>query len=189
MFDKKAMELPLNFIVILIISLIIFGFGITFISTLSSQAIDITQLTFDELDQKISEVICEGSERVCIGIDRKNVLRKEFGVFGIKIFNILESPPDKSGQDFDIEIAPSDSIGFTKDKTPIECPPCKPLLINPKSRSVPIKQNEEAVIGIGIQVPSDAVSGIYIFNVEIKTFVDGEYKQYVPVQKLYVDVP
>jgi len=188
MFDKRAMELPLNFIVILIISLIIFGFGIAFISTLSSQAKDIADLTFDELDQRISDVICEGSERVCIGIDRKKILKKEFGVFGLKIFNILEPPLGKSGQDFDIMVAPSNPLGFTKDKTPITG---IPLLINPASRTVPIKQNEEAVIGIGIQVPSDAVSGTYIFNVEIKTFIEAEAKdkEYVPIQKLYVDVP
>lgn len=180
MFDKKAMELSLNFIVILIISLVIFGFGITFISKISSQARDITQLTFDELDQEIGDVICEGSDRVCIGVDRKTISRKKYGFFGLKIFNIL------SAQDFDITVAPSNPSGFTKGKIPIICPPCKPPLINPPSRSVRISQNKEAVIGVGIQVPSDAVSGTYIFNVEIKT-ADGDL--YTQTQKLYVNVP
>jgi hypothetical protein len=48
--DKRAIELSLNFIVILIISIIIFGFGIRFISKLSSQATELQELTISELE-------------------------------------------------------------------------------------------------------------------------------------------
>ena len=56
----------------------------------------------------------------------------------------------------------------------------------PETRSVFIDKNEEVAIGIGVQVPANAVSGTYIFNVDIFT-QDG--KPYSNVQKLYVDVP
>lgn len=177
MFDKKAIELSLNFIVILIISIIIFGFGVRFIQKLSSQAIELQELTISELDEKIGNLVCEGSERVCVGIDRKVVQRKKFDVFGLKIINILDS------QEFEITVSPSDPIGYKKDKTPVEGPA---LTINPQSRAIKINKNEEKSIGIGVQVPANAVSGTYIFNVEIKQ-QDG--KPYSQVQKLYVDVP
>lgn len=175
--SKKAIELSLNFIVILIISIILFGFGVRFISKLSSQATELQELTISELDERIGNLICEGSERVCVGIDRKTIKRKQFDVFGLKIINILDS------QEFIVTVLPSSPIGYKKDKSPISG---QTLIINPQSRAVKIEKNEEKVLGVGVQVPANAVSGTYIFNVEIKQ-QDG--KPYSAVQKLYVDVP
>ncbi len=175
--DKRAIELSLNFIVILIISIVIFGFGIRFISKLSSQATELQELTISELDERIGNLICEGSDRVCVGIDRKTIKRTKFDVFGVKIINILES------QNFDITVSRPAPSGYTKNKQEI---PTDSLIWNPKSRGIFIEKNEEKNLGIGIQVPANAVSGTYIFNVEIKT-ADG--KPYSLVQKLYVDVP
>ena len=75
MSSKKGIELSLNFIVILIISIILFGFGVRFISRLTSEATNLQELTINELDEKIGNLVCEGSERICIGIDRKTIKR------------------------------------------------------------------------------------------------------------------
>ncbi len=184
--SKKAIELSLNFIVILIISIVIFGFGINFIARLSSQAAELQKMTASELDSKIGKIICEGSERVCISAYRKAIKKGGVGFFGLKITNVIEPPTGKSGEDFEIRIFPPvDSLGFKKDKSPI--PLAEPnLIINPAARAVFIAQNEEREIGIGVQVPPDAVSGTYILNVEIKTADDGS--PYSSIQKLYVDV-
>ncbi len=176
--NKRSIELSLNFLVIIIISIVIFGFGMVFLSSLASQAEDIRKLSINQIDERISSLICEGSDRVCIAVTSKNIQRNKFDIFGIKIFNILES------QEFQIEVKPSNPLGFKQDNTPITGPP---LIINPPSRTIYIGQNEEKEIGIGVQVPSNApVGGTYILNVEIKTS-DGNL--YVPgVQKLYVIV-
>lgn len=176
MINKKAIELSLNFIVILIISLIIFGFGIRFISKLSSQATELQDLTIKDLDETIGNLVCESSERVCVGIDRKTIKRSSFGIFGLKIVNILDTQP------FDIIVTRPSPSGYTKNNAAI---PNDNLVWNPKSRSVVIEKNEEKNLGIGIQVPSDAEPGTYIFNVEIKTAGGKPYSQ---IQKLYVDV-
>ena len=177
MLGKKAIELSLNFIVILIISIILFGFGVNFISRLSSEAIDITKITEKELDERIGDLICEGSDRVCIGIDRKTIKRTKFDVFGLKIINILES------QNFDIRVSRPTPSGYTKNNKELQS---DGLISNPKSRSIFIEKNEEKNFGIGVQVPANAVSGTYIFDVRIQT-ADG--KPYSNVHKLYVDVP
>ena len=178
MFNKKAaIELSLNFIVILIISIVIFGFGIKFISDLSSSAKDITAITTSELDDRISNLICEGSERVCVGKDRKTIKRTNFDVFGLKIVNILDT------QNFDIVVTRPTPSGYKQNNVGISN---DNLTWNPKSRSVVIEKNEEKNLGIGIQAPPNAEPGTYIFNVEIKT-ADG--KPYSQIQKLYVDVP
>ena len=177
MINKKAIELSLNFIIIIILSIIIFGFGIRFISKLSTQAVELQEITTSELDERIGNLVCEGSDRVCVGIDRKTIRRTKFDVFGIKIINILE------GQNFDIIISRPSPSGYTKSKQPIDA---DGLIWNPKVRSVFIEKNEEKILGIGVQVPANAISATYIFDVRIQT-ADG--KPYSSTQKLYVDVP
>ena len=177
MINKKAIELSLNFIVILIISLLIFGFGINFISKLSSQATELQDLTINDLDETIGNLVCESSERVCVGIDRKTIKKSNFGIFGLKIVNILDT------QNFDIVVTRPSPSGYTKNNAAISN---DNLVWNPKSRSIVIEKNEEKNLGFGIQVPSNAEPGTYIFNVEIKT-ADG--KPYSQIQKLYADVP
>lgn len=176
MLNRKSIELSLNFIIILILSIIIFGFGVRFISKLSSQAIELQDITTSELDERIGSLVCEGSDRVCIGLDRKTIRRAKFDVFGLKVINILES------QNFEITVSRPSPSGYTKNNQPVQS---DSLIWSPKSRSVFIEKNEERDFGIGIQVPSNAVSGIYIFDVRIQA--DG--KPYSNTQKIYVDVP
>jgi len=177
MLRRGAIELSLNFIVILIISIILFGFGVQFIKKLSSQATELQEITTSELDEKIGNLVCEGSDRVCVGIDRKTIKRTKFDVFGLKIINILET------QNFDITVSRPSPSGYTKNKQPVDT---DNLIWNPKARSVFIEKNEEKNLGVGIQVPANAVSGTYIFDIKIQTS-DG--KPYSATQKLYVDVP
>ena len=189
MVNKKAIELSISFLVVLIISIVIFGFGIRFMYSLFSSANDIRDITMEDLDKKIGDVICEGSDRVCIGIDRKKIPKGGFDVFGVKIINILDA------QDFDITILPSPSVGYTKDKRPIQLTASfKGLVINPSSRKIYIDKNDERSIGVGVQVPKNAPSGTYIVDIAIKTQVitqagTPDWQLYLPVQKLYVDVP
>ena len=179
MLNKSAIELSLNFIVILIISIIIFGFGVNFISRLSSQATELQEMTVGELDERIGSLICESSDRVCVGIDRKTINKKGFGIFGLKILNIVEN------ENFEVTVKnPENYLGYKKDGAEIAISNPK-LIVNPAARSVNIKKNEERNLGIGIEVPDNAVSGTYILNVEIK----NAGALYGSVQKLYVDVP
>ena len=178
MHGKKAIELSLNFIIIIIISLVIFSFGIVFISNLFSKADDLSKVTLDKLDESISSLVCEGSERVCIGTERKVIPKKKFDVFGIKLLNILDT------QDFEIAVTRPNPPGYRKNKNPIL--PNEDTLTWKARPLVNIQKNEEAKVGIGIQVPEDAIAGTYIFNVEIKS-ADGQL--YVSIQKLYVEVP
>ena len=174
--NKKGIELSLNFFVILILSLVLFGLGVTFMSKLFTEAQDIASLTAEDIDDKVGSLVCEGSDIVCVGEDKKKAKRTGYGIFGVKILNIMDS------QEFEVTISRPIPSGFTADNKDIAS---DNLLINPQSRSVYIQRNEEQKIGIGIQVPADAVSGTYIFNIDIKT-AGGE--QYGTVQKLYAVV-
>ena len=181
---KKGIELSLSFLVIIIISVVVFSFGISFIYKLLSQATELQQMTTKDLDDRIGNLACEGFDRVCIGVDRKTIRRAQFDVFGIKLLNINDNTL------FDVTVSPSqdfpsNQLGFKMDKTPITNPPNPMLLVNPPSRSIDLEKNEEKSFAIGVEIPKDAVSGTYILNVNIQQ----AGQNYVPVQKLYVEVP
>ena len=177
MLSKRAIELSMNFIVIIIITIIIFSFGILFIRNLSQNANDLTQLTLKDIDQRISDLSCDGSSRVCISPDTITIQKKKFDVFGIKIIN--------AGNDanFIITVTYQSPLGYKKDASPITSPPLK---LNPSApRAVSIMKNDGKKIGIGVEVPANAVSGTYILDIDIRTSAG----LYVPIQKLYVNVP
>ena len=190
MLNKRGIELSLNFLVILIISIIIFGFGVRFIYKLYSSATDLQELSMSQLDKKIGDIVCEGSDRVCIGIDKKTIKRTKFDVFGIKIINILDDE-----KNFIVKVStPKDGtvvfLGYTRDNKKIPITSEFPgLKVNPQQRPVKIEKNEVRAVGIQITVPAKAISGTYIFNVDI-TYKDlTADEKYGSTQKLYVDVP
>ncbi len=175
--DKKGIELSINFIVIIILALTIFLFGARFIYKLATEATELESLTFEELDKRIGNLICESSEKVCIGNDRKMIKRGKLGVFSLKIINILDT------QNFEIVVTPSG--GFDKDGNPIT----NNLFIFPATRTVTdLKRNSDITLGIGIEVPKDAESGTHIFNVDVQA-PSILPKKYSSIQKIYVVVP
>ncbi|MAE43054.1 hypothetical protein CMO93_04735 [Candidatus Woesearchaeota archaeon] len=169
---KKGIELSLNFLVTIIIALTIFGFGIRFISNLASQATELEGLTIEQLDKRIGELLCESTERVCIGVDKRIIPRGKFDIFGIRIINIQNT------KDFDIIIERPDIPGYTKKNEEILS---DELDWKPKTRTIRLERNEEKEIGIGVRVPKDARSGTYIFDVRVP--------QYSSLHKIYVEVP
>ncbi len=177
MINKKSLELSLNFLVIIIISITIFGLGIYFISNLAQEAEDLRELTLAQIDEQIRDLTCEGSDRICMFAEKIKIQRGKVGYFGIKILNILDS------ENFQVVVNPSSPLGYKRDNSPIAGPE---LIINPKIRPpIYIKKNEDKTIGIGVQVPQDApIGGTYIINVEIR----NSGNLYVPLQKLYVEV-
>ncbi|MBI1935370.1 hypothetical protein HYS31_02930 [Candidatus Woesearchaeota archaeon] len=186
--NKRGIELSLNFLVVIIISITVFAFGVKFIYDLTNEANELQKLTINDLDERISGLACEGTDLVCIGIDRKTIKRSKFDVFGIKIINIKER------QKFDIEVEnPKENsiefLGYDKDDNNkiLKNSETPELSVRPRKRDIEIGKNEEGLIGIGVEVPSNAKSGTYILNVVIKTQQGGAL--YVPFQKLYVDVP
>ena len=111
---KKGIQLTLNFLVTVIIALAIFGLGIKFISNLAGDATELESLTTEQLDKRIENLVC-GTDKVCIGTNKKIIQKGNFDVFGIKIINILET------QEFNINIDVSKIIKDNEEITdPVE---------------------------------------------------------------------
>jgi len=164
----------------------LFFFGAKFIYNLASEANQLQKLSLDELDNRIEGLICSGSEKVCLGIDRKVIKRGNLDIFGLKIINVIDTR--------DFEVIVSSSGGFNNDKSPIT----SNLIIFPETRPIDdLIRNGEIEVGIGIEVPKTADSGTYIFDVSI-CFNDPDMEDNPKgdcsadtygFNKIYVEVP
>ena len=169
---KKGIELSLNFLVTVIIALVILALGIKFISNIATKTAELESLTTDQLDKRIENLLCDGTDKICVGINKKIIQKGKFDVFGIKIINILDT------QEFNVNIKVTKLIKDDREITDSE----NLGKINLKHReNFIIEKNNEEDIGIGVEVAKDAVSGIYILDVYIP--------QYDELQKIYVEVP
>lgn len=166
------MELSINFIVILFLSLTVFFFGSKFIYDLSSQAVTLEGMSSDQLDDKIQDLLCDSNDRVCIGEDRMKIKRGDLGVFGIKITNVL--PQEKF---FEVNVSRPSRGGYDRENNPIHDDNLKWM---PQSRGFSLDRNAERSIAIGVEVPKDAVIGTYVFDVKIQPY-DELYKLYAIV--------
>ena len=176
---KKGIELSLNFLVTIIIALVIFGFGVKFIYTLAAQATDLQSITTDELDNKIGQLLCDSTDRICIGIDKKTIQKEKFDIFGIKVINI------NPGSDFEMLITPT---GHIKNNGPIMPVDSGKIKIKYRQNFF-IDRNGEESLGVGVEVSKDAESGTYILDVDIKQITSTGAEPYAGLHKLYVEVP
>ena len=177
--NKKAFELSINFIVILIISIVIFGFGIKFAYDIMHQADELSKMTQKDIDAHLENMLCDSSERICIGTTTKEIRPNKVGFFTVGILNTYDD-----GKDFYIDVRESDTgvvspIGETYW-----------MLKN----EITIKPNEQKKVGIAVQVPGGTDKGTYVLNVYVcsdESISCGEdsNNRYGTIQKIYVVVP
>jgi len=159
--NKRAVELSINFLVIVIISIVVLGLGLNLLYKLYEGSVEIRDVSLEDIDKQIGALVCEGTESACIGKDTQTIKRGDLGIFGLKILNLVSS-------DMDFEITATKGKFIKKDGTEgtfssdIEClPTCG------NSRTETIRNHEEKDIAIGIKPSKNAPSGTYIFDVVV----------------------
>ena len=145
--NKRAVELSINFLVVVVISIVVLGLGIRLLYNLYGGAVELRDISLEDIDKQIGALICEGTESACIGKDTQTIKRGDLGIFGLKILNLVDSPTT------DFEITAKKGKFIDKDGNPgtfssdIEClPSCG----TPRTESIP--NHEEKDIAIGIKV-------------------------------------
>ena len=175
--SKKAIELSLTFLVTIITAVVIMAFGVRFLYSLASEATELDKTSTEQLDKRFAEISCGSNDKVCIGIIRKIIQKGKTDAFGLKIINI------DAASEFKAEVNPSKA--FDKQNNEI----ANNINFKYNNNQMTIEKNEEKSLGIGFEVPKDAVSGTYVFDIAVKRRVNDEFIQYDDVQKIYVEVP
>ena len=179
--NKKAIELSVNFLVILIIALSVFGMGIKMTFQLMTKAEEIRADVDESTQREIEEALTTG-EIVSIPINHKKTKVGKSAAFGLGIFN---SEPT---QEFTIEM--EFEKAFNKDKEDISSYVEEDEWILTTFGPYKINKNENKVLGLPVRVPRKTGSvktakGTYIFKV---TIYNETMKKYGNIQKVYVEV-
>jgi hypothetical protein len=145
---KAAIELSANFLVVIILSIVILVGSVYLLTTVVGKARELSAMTQDDLDKRIESLQC--TDLVCFAVNYKQIERGKFEVFGLKVFNNGQT----QGEDFKLTVN--------------QTSPLAPQLNwQPKTYEFRARLNDEARIGVGIEVPKNASSGIYIFNANV----------------------
>lgn len=183
--NKKGMELSINFIVIFILAIVVFAFGIRMAYSLFNKGIE-TKATLDRQTELEIAKLLDTGEKVVIPFDEQEVRKGKFGVFGVGIRNVLDSDGEKDT--FKIEVEFSGAFDKEGKKSLNNIGPIPSSNPSPASSlSVQVKKNEVQKVPISFSVPSNAVSGRYVFNVRV--FQASSSEQYGFTKQVTLVVP
>jgi hypothetical protein len=181
---KKAMELSINFIVMLIIALVVFGMGLVLFKKFFVAADDIKQNLDDQTRKELQAKMMASSDEVVIYPTEFTVQKGKSDVIGVGILNIgaqtsftikseYISCYNRDGQDITAQCSPSDGS--------------KPIRLyddqNPTGRTVTVLPNKREIFDVPFKVNSDV--GTAKFSVKIT--VEGTSQTYTSL--VYIDVP
>lgn len=154
--NKKAVELSINFMVILIITLVVFGMSLYLLKMFFGTAQEIKENINTQTENEIQRLLFSG-ERVAIPINKKEIKRGSSAVFGLGILNV------NAGVGFTVAISQGPLI--LRDNTKIDNP--NPGLGFLSEYKKTVKNNEHVIVSIPVRVSRGAVVGTYILNVYV----------------------
>lgn len=174
--NKKAVELSINFLVIVIISLVMLSTGLLIVRQYFGTAEEIQRQLDEQTVEKIENLLDEG-DVIAIPLKRKIVGAGEQEIFGMGVMNINEQQTT-----FDIEIMLSNAYDNAKN----DIDPDADLSQHPESwllypDTLILDPREKGTVSINVNVPAGVVSGTYIFN--------ARAEPYDRITKMYVIVP
>ncbi|MBI4440141.1 hypothetical protein HY638_04175 [Candidatus Woesearchaeota archaeon] len=169
---KKGIELSVNFLVVLIIALVLFGMGVKLVYDIFTGSQDLSQITLDEINKKIAELQCRFDDRVCFGVDTIEVERGDVGIFMVKVTNVL----GLSGPvDFKMEVTPNTWISREESGEFTD----EDIAVKYQEQPESINSNEDSRLGIAVEPTKNARPGTYSFKVsvtcDINSIPDGEF--------------
>ena len=170
--NKKGIELGINFIVILIIAIVVFSFGIYFTAQIFSGAKELKENIDKDTELQIQDALRSG-QKVSVAPTTIELKAGEGKSVGLGIVNLL-------GCDATFKIFVSDS------NTPELDGNMAYLYTDTQS----IKNSDEKVVPIFIQVPGATQPGTYATDIKVNAAQCGESSQniYGGLQKVFVKV-
>jgi hypothetical protein len=175
--NRKGIELSINFIVIIIISIAIFGMGLYFVSTIFIGADKMTTIISEQEETQLEKRLMTGREKVVIPVETKTIKRGETTVFGIGIFNT-----EGDTKTYSIEVTKGPMY---KEDRSIELTPT-PGLQTEDPVDQTIKNNEYKIAKLTVKAPPQADKGRYQLNVQVKNVATGN--PYDTIRLIYVNV-
>lgn len=174
---KGAIGLSINTLVVVIISLVILGAGITLLYKFIGGARDIKEGLDQRTDQELEYLLVDQGKQVALPLHTTTLRGGDGHIFGVGILNI-----GGEGDNFQIQVNPPKFIN--KEGETIENYEAATTWLLYHDELIIINEGEHHKESISVDLPNDAPKGQYIFNVKIFAGED----QYGNTQKFYVNV-
>jgi len=188
--NKKAIELSINFIVITVISILVFSFGIYLMNQFFNYGNKVI-FEWDEKHESALEDMMDRGEQVAIPFDHKKIGNTKYDKFAIGIFNTIGDAQntftttvkftqayEPDGSSLALTINPND---WLKSATGTVDPATGEITI---IKTIKNYEKEKFLVGV---TPTKAPEGTYLFEVKV-TYGNGvQYGN--PTYILIVDVP
>ncbi len=173
---KGAIELSVNMLVVIIISVVILAGGIALLYQLLGQAEVLERDLDSRTKEELQRLLLQEGKQVALPWNKVMIKRGEQNSFGLGILNsgILES--------FTVLINPA--LFIPPEGEPQEDPPTASWVLY-DNEPFPLKEQESKQIRILVSVPEDAASGTYLFDVKVQK---SNGQRYGPIQKIQIGV-
>ncbi|MDD5086573.1 MAG: hypothetical protein PHV16_02370 [Candidatus Nanoarchaeia archaeon] len=168
--NKRGFELSINFIVILIISIVVFTFGLYILDRVMNKGDMLSQMLEYQFQEDMWEISCTLDKRVCVYPASIKIRPNKIGGFMLGIVNTLET------QNFTIDVSETDMPRIAISNGVYW------LCEDEKE----IKRDKQERIPIVVGVPGGTPKGIYVLDVMVYT-ESGE--KWGDTQKLQIVVP
>jgi type II secretory pathway pseudopilin PulG len=175
---RGAIALSMNVLVILIISFVVLGMGITLLYKMVGGAIDKKAELDGRTQQELQRLLIDGGKSVALPSNIATIIAGDDHIFGIGVLNIdpvetefkvdivLDRAVDDLGEDFSSEVIYDQWLLYYQD--------------------FDVQNADHHIQPILVSIPGNAKKGKYIFNVKILKNSNAE--QYGNTQKIIVTV-
>ena len=174
--NRKGIELSVNFIVILILTIVVFSFGLYFTQKIY-EGLDKIKADLDSDAEANIRARLDRGERFSIPISSKETKLGQTVTFGVGLINVRSQTAG-----FDIIAECEGRLG--SDQQEIDKSACDFAEFLVATSNPQLKPNEKIIVPVAVRVLGRGQKGTYIFNIRIGDGTDPDY----PTKQIYLTV-
>ena len=155
--NKKAMELTINFVVMLILAIVVFGFGIKLTYDLFNLGSTTNEMLTKDMEAQLENMMNAG-QRVAISYNLKQAYPGDSVLFGLGILNV-----GSADSGFKVAVDQGTAVDINEKKIW-----SRPELSYFHSYDRTIQLNQNTKIPVTVKVPRGTPRGTYSFKVAVQ---------------------
>ena len=157
---KRGFELSVSFLVMLILTLAVFGMGIYLVNKFFGSTKEM-QANLDQQTSAQLEALMDDGSKVAVPINKKEVKLGEQTVFGVGVLNTLGTE-----KEFNISVTYSTGLNKNNEKIDLDEAEWSKWMLY-EEEPFTLKNNEKKKLPILIRIPGKAAAGRYVFDIEV----------------------
>ncbi len=187
--NRKGIELSLNFIVMLIITLIVFGATLTIAFKVMNKTNNLKASMDSQTQASLESMMTSGNDEVAIAFNKKDASPGEPVTFGIGVLNTLGST-----KTFTVTLSPSTAIKKDgSEDTSFKTKAASNGWIFLQSDTIGVIKNNAYMIKSIVIIPPKSGSGVitgttYVFDVKVTHDSNQAYPLGDPIKKIRVTI-